>query len=593
MAHRRGHFHALQRDAADIVAPAVKEKRVVTIYTTITSSGWTGGDLTTLSPSSTSTGNTKETKTTSSEAGLESAKGINKGIDGQTDSTLSSSSDLPTAIEATAFTATDMSGGLVAATSTPSTSSTSASSTLASSTTTAATAASESSASSTSTSSSSSSSSSGGSDVAVKAGIALGVLAGVFVILALVYFVIMRKKKQVEAEQRADDEKLYGNGSFDARPTTSSTPAKAPRLSLRPVTGLFTGFHTAGQGEQATRGVNSAQRRAPGTSAWERPSEGSNTSDLNPFGNHAQVLEEPGTPNYAMDPMTPISEASTHMASPEHVISPGLAPAPRVSPLPANPGSTAREVSAITMNSATIPPLLTTKDLPKSPPRSVDVSPIESMDGPSASSTNLAVIERQMSERRQSVRNDKVPAPLDLTLPPKMPSAVPPSPSGTEFSFSEIDPNQSPLPPSQGAAAIAEAGGPANTAVHRVQLDFVPTLDDELALKAGDVVRLLHEYDDGWCLCIKLDRSMQGVAPRSCLSSRPVKPRVRPQGRPRGPGAGQRGPGPHMSAFGPGNGSGTRPQSPGGPAYRPTQPSQQYGPGKPGPGPSHLPGQAY
>lgn len=485
MAYRRGHFHALQRDAAQFAAPAAHEKRVVTIYTTLTSSGWTGGDLITLSPSTSLIETTKETKTTSSDAELESAKGINKGIAGQTTSTSPSSSELPTAIEASSFTAaTDMTGGLIAATPIPSTSSTSASSTLASSTTSAAAAASESSASSSSTSSG------GGSDVAVKAGIALGVLAGVFVILSLVYFVIMRKKKQVEAERRADDEKLYGNGSFDARPTTSSTPAKAPRLSLRPVTGLFTGFHTAGQGEQTTRGVNSASRRAPGNSAWERPSEGSSTSDLNPFGNHAQVLEEPGTPNYAMDPMTPISEASTHMASPEHGVGSGLAPAPRVSTLTADNASAGRQVSAITMNSATIPPLLTTKDLPKSPPRSADVSPIESMDGRPASSANLAITESQTSERRQSVRNDKVPAPLDLTLPPKMPSAVPPSPSGTEFSFSEMDPNQSPLPPSQGAAAIAKAGGPANTAVHRVQLDFVPTLDDELALKAGDLVRL-------------------------------------------------------------------------------------------------------
>ncbi|KAJ4413836.1 hypothetical protein N0V82_008278 [Gnomoniopsis sp. IMI 355080] len=487
MAHRRGHFHALQRDAAELVAPAVKEKRVVTIYTTITSSGWTGGDLTTLSPSSSPTENTKETKTTSSEAQLESAKGIAKGVAGQTTSTSSASPILPTAIEPTDFSNTDMDGGgLVAATSTSSTSSSSASSTLTSSTTTAATAASETSASSTS----SSSSSSGGSDVGVKAGIALGVLAGVFVILSLVYFVIMRKKKQVEAEQRADDEKLYGNGSLDERPTASSTPAKAPRLSLRPVTGLFTGFHAAGQGEQTTRAVNSAPRRAPGTSAWERPSDGSNTSDVNPFGNHAQVLEEPGTPNYAMSPMTPISEASTHMASPEHVLGSGLTPAPRVPVLTADTASTARGVSAITMNSATIPPHLTTKDLPKSPPRSVDVSPVESADGGPASPAHLAVMERQMSERRQSVRNEKIPAPLDLTLPPKTPFAVPPSPSGTEFSFSEIDPNQSPLPPSQGAAAIAEAGGPANTAVHRVQLDFAPTLDDELALKAGDLVRL-------------------------------------------------------------------------------------------------------
>lgn len=38
--------------------------------------------------------------------------------------------------------------------------------------------------------------------------------------------------------------------------------------------------------------------------------------------------------------------------------------------------------------------------------------------------------------------------------------------------------------------------GPNN--VHRVQLDFKPSMDDELELKSGQLVRMLHEYDDGW-----------------------------------------------------------------------------------------------
>ena len=34
--------------------------------------------------------------------------------------------------------------------------------------------------------------------------------------------------------------------------------------------------------------------------------------------------------------------------------------------------------------------------------------------------------------------------------------------------------------------------------VHRVQLAFTPSMDDELELEAGQLVRILHEYDDGW-----------------------------------------------------------------------------------------------
>ncbi len=45
-------------------------------------------------------------------------------------------------------------------------------------------------------------------------------------------------------------------------------------------------------------------------------------------------------------------------------------------------------------------------------------------------------------------------------------------------------------------APVAAGGPPGN--VHRVQLDFKPSMDDELELSAGQLVRLLHEYDDGW-----------------------------------------------------------------------------------------------
>lgn len=40
--------------------------------------------------------------------------------------------------------------------------------------------------------------------------------------------------------------------------------------------------------------------------------------------------------------------------------------------------------------------------------------------------------------------------------------------------------------------------GPGQNNVHRIQLDFKPSMDDELELRAGSLVRMLHEYDDGW-----------------------------------------------------------------------------------------------
>lgn len=85
------------------------------------------------------------------------------------------------------------------------------------------------------------------------------------------------------------------------------------------------------------------------------------------------------------------------------------------------------------------------------------------------------------------------PKPLDFTQ--KLPEIGQPSPSGTEFSFSEAP--GTPVP-TAGAAAIAAAGGPQNAMVHRVQLDFKPSMEDELEIHAGQLVRVLHEYDDGW-----------------------------------------------------------------------------------------------
>jgi hypothetical protein len=126
------------------------------------------------------------------------------------------------------------------------------------------------------------------------------------------------------------------------------------------------------------------------------------------------------------------------------------------------------------------------------------------------------------------------------------------------------EPPQKATPEPLATAGSDSPDAPGN--VHRVQLDFKPSMDDELSLKAGQLVRMLHEYDDGWALCIRLDRSQQGVAPRTCLSAKPCKPR--PAGGPNGPGPlGMNGPpngrmspsmgpssGRNSPAFGPPNG---------------------------------------
>ena len=52
--------------------------------------------------------------------------------------------------------------------------------------------------------------------------------------------------------------------------------------------------------------------------------------------------------------------------------------------------------------------------------------------------------------------------------------------------------------PGSPAGGLIPAGGPPPGNVHRVQIDFKPSMEDELELCSGQLVRLLHEYDDGW-----------------------------------------------------------------------------------------------
>ncbi|KAM0362543.1 hypothetical protein ACHAP4_001288 [Fusarium culmorum] len=396
-----------------------------------------------------------------------------------------------------------------------------------------------------------------GTSAGAKAGIAFGVLGGLLAMGLLIFFVFSKRRKQAEMERlENDDEKLHGpmvgrGGAAPPmaavaavrrsmspepfEPDTSSVraDAQAPRVSLRPVTQFLPNWNGIENQKRSSKGAALAlavpastspsangplSPRTPGGSAWERPSTAQSVDPANPFGTQAERVPSP-----VQD-----ETASVHRVSP--------------SPLSENP---AIGVSA-----------------PVSPQSPFD-NPVTATGAAVAAGVGAAAV-----ARKTSIRKDGPPQ-LDLTIPSAPMAAIPGSPAGTDYSNTSAT-GGAPESPSGGAAAIAAAGGPATSAVHRVQLDFKPTMDDELELNAGDLVRLLHEYDDGWALCIRLDRSRQGVVPRTCLSTRPVKPRPAQNGPRPGPpvkGGPPRGPGP----MGP---NGGRPQSPMGPPGRP-----QMGPG--------------
>jgi hypothetical protein len=80
-----------------------------------------------------------------------------------------------------------------------------------------------------------------------------------------------------------------------------------------------------------------------------------------------------------------------------------------------------------------------------------------------------------------AARDDWYKAPNQLNVSLSRPI----SPAGTEFSMNS-------------ASTGYHANGPPPSNVYRIQLDFHPSMDDELGLQAGQLIRLLHEYDDGW-----------------------------------------------------------------------------------------------
>jgi hypothetical protein len=310
---------------------------------------------------------------------------------------------------------------------------------------------------------------------AAKAGIVIGALGGVLVVFVLVYLVISSRRRKMERrrQQAEGDEKI--NGPFaDSAAIPPPPPSKAPRLSLRPMSKLLPSLNGPSHAERRdSRGIAltlnpvsstslSPLNRPPGASAWERPTQRSAMTSPNGGDNY-----RPGT------------SGSLHPNNPFH----------DNQRIPDEPVSPISSVSAYSQRGVGV--ATTTDSIPE------PVSPIGGDDDDHRlgfGSTNSFA--GSHLTRNASVRKD-IPKPLDLTKPPSPLYAVPPSPSGTEYSMHSISPGQFPVPTPSGAA-IAAAGGPSQSTVHRVQLDFEPTLEDEMELRAGQLVRLLHEYDDGW-----------------------------------------------------------------------------------------------
>lgn len=313
--------------------------------------------------------------------------------------------------------------------------------------------------SSTSAAGATTSSQSDGMSGGAKAGLAISILLAIGLLLGLIFFCYRRKKKQQrEAYQVADDEKSVARDTNHvpavARAASTRTTSTAPRLSLRPVTQFLpdlAGKRKSGNALAAAGGRNLAPAHAM---TEKKPTPVQPAQSANPFGDHAEPSEKMFAPreersmipNQANDPINPFGNHAEAMEQPVN----GDRSLPSDAPVPA--------------------PLRIRTPTPEGHTHAAGTADTA---GAALAAAGLA------GDKANS------PAPLSVT-PNRAASPAPmPSPAGTEFSMSSATP-------------ASMANGPPPSNVHRVQLDFKPSMDDELGLRAGQLVRLLHEYDDGW-----------------------------------------------------------------------------------------------
>ena len=274
---------------------------------------------------------------------------------------------------------------------------------------------------------------------------AIGLLA------AGIFFCYRRRKRQTnDSYGKADDEKsAYVGGLARAQSTTSTrTTATAPRLSLRPVTQFLPDLAARGKAANAAGAATGAAAGAAATASRDH------NDPANPFGNHAAVAQPPSQSSSENEKTSLPIQANT----PENPFTDSARTAP-----PTNVGG-----------------LPSTADVP-APLRVRTPTPETAAAaglGATAVAAGAGAVGAKVSDRQNA------PKPLNLS-PKRAVSPAASSPAGSEFSQTPISP-------------AAFANGPPPSNVHRIQLDFKPSMEDELSLRAGQLVRLLHEYDDGW-----------------------------------------------------------------------------------------------
>ena len=266
-------------------------------------------------------------------------------------------------------------------------------------------------------------------------------------IFALIYFCLRRKKNPSEEYTIADSEKMHFSQSGDTTLRASSvrtakTASTAPRLSLRPVT----------QFEPNLSSANRLKTPEPILNPQDRsPDRGFANDPKNPFGAHAESSNQLG-------------------------------------------GLTIPTLGAANRNTAWPAPYSNPMDVER---KSVNVGAETLLTNPGVGSPVVAAAAAAQHQETPSAQASAAKAAPhgDDSAPATFKAPVLQEPA-------DLDPSilaSMPVPPgSPRSVSSIQSGGSMAPPIHRVQLDFKPSMADELELYAGQLVRILHEYDDGW-----------------------------------------------------------------------------------------------
>lgn len=105
-----------------------------------------------------------------------------------------------------------------------------------------------------------------------------------------------------------------------------------------------------------------------------------------------------------------------------------------------------------------------------------------------------------MASSRPPITIPRVPPPPLVTTPPPVPTY-----------YNAAPPSQ--RPPTQITGSLPQPQTRVDT--YTVKSTFIPTLPDEMNIVAGDKVRVLSTFDDGWALCER--NGERGMVPLECI----------------------------------------------------------------------------